>query len=118
MAGTEAGAGGSGGHHRHVAIGVVLAFALHLLQIPLALVLGALECGSDAGDLFGCFMIGAAPLLLIGVSQLLYVGPVALVLWRKHKRGMLQGLAIGAAVTLALNASCWGLLVFGTAIGG
>ncbi len=47
--------------------------------------------------------------VLISVTQLLYLIP-ALILCRKNK-GLLQGLLIGAGVTVLLNVACFGIVL-------
>jgi len=49
-------------------------------------------------------------LLLIGISQFLYMGPLIYLARRKGRVHVAQGLIIGAAVTFALNGACWALL--------
>jgi hypothetical protein len=95
-------------------MGLVIALAMHLLQIPLAALAGVLGCALGGGDY--CGVLAVAPILLIGVSQLLYQAPLAIFFWRKGRRPLLQGLIIGAALTVALNAACWGLLVGSSAL--
>lgn len=48
----------------------------------------------------------------IGVAQLIYLIP-ALILFRNRK-GVFQGLLIGAGVTFLLNAACFGLVLSGS----
>jgi hypothetical protein len=82
---------------------------LHLLQIPLAIVLGLLPClVSSSNDL--CGTVGFAAPLLIGVTQLVYMIPLILLALRRERKSLAKGLIIGAALTFLLNASCWGLL--------
>ena len=87
-----------------VAVGVVLGFALHLLQIPLAMAVGWLACREDTSGY--CALAAFAPILLIGVSQLLYMGPAigAALIWR---RSLVKGLLIAAGFTALLNAACY-----------
>ena len=74
--------------------GLGLTLLLHLLQLPFAL-----------------FSSGAS-LLLIGLSQGLYIVPAMIIAGIKHRPGMLIGLLIGAALTFLLSvATCMGLLV-------
>ena len=52
----------------------------------------------------------AAPVILaIGVAQLIYVVPVALVYRNRGHMRALKGLMAGAAVIFLLNATCWGV---------
>ncbi len=95
-----------------VILGVVLAIGLHVLQVPLAIVVGLIGCGLESMDGY-CAFFAFVPLLFIGVSQIAYQGPTAFLLWKRNSRSLLQGLIIGAAATFLLNAACWGLLVGG-----
>lgn len=47
----------------------------------------------------------------ISIAQLLYLLP-AILIFRK-KSGIVQGLLIGAGITILLNAACFGLLISG-----
>jgi hypothetical protein len=52
----------------------------------------------------------ALPIVLaIGVTQLIYVIPVALVYRKRGRIRALKGLLSGAAVVFLLNATCWGV---------
>ncbi|WJH35931.1 hypothetical protein N6H14_08500 [Paenibacillus sp. CC-CFT747] len=48
---------------------------------------------------------------MIGVAQLVYLVP-ALILLRRNQ-GMMQGLLIGAGITLLLNIACFGYILTG-----
>ncbi len=74
------------GHTRQVWKGIGLLALLHLLNFlfPIAL-------------------------FFISVTQLLYLIP-ALILCRKNK-GMMQGLLIGAGVTVLINVACFGIVL-------
>jgi hypothetical protein len=75
--------------------GIRLTLLLHLIQIP-----------------FGLITIFIAP-AVIGLSQLVYMIP-AILRARKNKEPLTeQGLIIGASVTFLLNATCWGMAMFG-----
>ena len=91
-------------------VGALLALALHLLWVPVLLLLGLLADNGAAQEAIVPLML--APLLFIGVAQLLYVGPA---FWWTRRRGFVrlaQGLLIGAGITFLLNAACWGLIAF------
>ncbi|MCA0756914.1 hypothetical protein KP806_17790 [Paenibacillus sp. N4] len=77
------------GHTKQVWLGIGLLAALHLLLFlfPIAF-------------------------FFISVVQIVYLIP-AIIIFRK-KSGILQGLLIGAGVTILLNAACFGLVVSGT----
>jgi hypothetical protein len=91
-----------------VAAGVLLTLVLHLLQVPLAIVLGLLGCLLPDGEL--CGTIGLAGPLLVGLSQLAYMLPAIYLARRRGRPALAKGLIIGAAVTFLLNAACWGTL--------
>jgi hypothetical protein len=88
--------------------GALLVFALHLLWVLVLMLLGALVDRGASTDVIVPLML--APLLFIGASQLLYVGPA---FWWARRRGftrLAQGILIGAGITFLLNAACWGLI--------
>ena len=97
---------------------------LHVLQLPLWIVAGAvllavqtLTSGGQTQENFALYVSIAAGvcLLLIGISQLVYMVPAIVIARRRGRPDLVQGLAIGLAVTFLLNAGCWGL--FGAASG-
>ncbi|MFC5467441.1 hypothetical protein ACFPPD_01840 [Cohnella suwonensis] len=49
--------------------------------------------------------------IVIGITQVLYVLPLAIAF--RRRTGFLQGLLIAAAVTFLLNAACFGFFIFG-----
>src|SRR5438552_5115696 len=67
------------------ALGLGLLLLLHLIQIPLAMV-----------------TLGIS-LIVLGLSQLVYVIPAIIIYRRKGRPGIVKGLIIGAAITLLLN---------------
>ena len=68
--------------------GVGLALLLHLIQIPFA------------------FVTSFFSLILVGVSQLVYLIPAILHYRCLGRRGVVKGLIIAAAITFLLNATC------------
>jgi hypothetical protein len=50
---------------------------------------------------------GLALLLFLGVVQLAWMLPAILLARKGGLRALSKGLAIGAAITLLLNATCW-----------
>lgn len=72
--------------------GIGLTFLLHLSQIVIAVVSTGIS------------------LILIGLSQLLYVIPAIIIYSKKGRPGIVKGLIIGAAITFLLNAACFGLI--------
>ncbi len=73
---------------REIWRGVGLAFLLHLIQLPLGLLTSAIS------------------LVFVGISQLIYIIPAIIFYGRGGRRGVVIGLAIAAAITLLLNATC------------
>ena len=71
--------------------GLGLLLLLHLIQIPFAVV-----------------TIGIS-LIVLGLSQLVYVIPAIIISRRKGRPGIAKGLIIGAAITLLLNGTCTAL---------
>jgi hypothetical protein len=72
-------------------LGIGLLLLLHLIQIPLAVI-----------------SVGVS-LVVIGLSQLLYVIPAIIIYRKKNRPGIVKGLIIGAALTLLLNGACTAL---------
>jgi hypothetical protein len=95
--------------------GLVLSVLLHVLQVPLGLVVGALlfalarTAGGGEGLALYVSIVAGASLLLIGLSQLVYMVPAIVIARRRGRVELAQGLAIGLAVIFLLNAGCWGL---------
>jgi hypothetical protein len=54
---------------------------------------------------------GLALLLFAGVVQLAWMLPAILLMRKDGRRAVSKGLAIGAAITLLLNATCWVIAV-------
>jgi hypothetical protein len=77
------------------------------LHIIFAGILYILYLISDKGDV--TFLI---PLLLIGISQLLYMLPAILIVQGKDRPQLAKGFAVGGAITFLLNAACTGLVFF------
>ncbi len=50
-------------------------------------------------------------LMWIGVSQLVYLVPCAVIFRRKRRPGVVKGLILGAALTLLLNVACAGFFL-------
>ena len=49
-------------------------------------------------------------IFLIGVSQLIYIVPLAILAARNSAREMVKGLLIVAGITFLLNAACFGVV--------
>jgi hypothetical protein len=83
-----------------VALGIVLLIPLHVVGQGVIFAIGMLT--SEA--------LGPVSLLGIGLSQLVYVVPAAVVAKRRGAPAVAKGLLIAAAVTFLLNAACFGLV--------
>src|SRR5262245_4488540 len=77
-----------GGRQGDIWRGIGLGLLLQLIQIPLAAVTSLIS------------------LVFIGVSQLLYIIPVIVIYGSQGRPGIVKGLAIAAALTFLLNATC------------
>ena len=90
--------------------GIAIVVGMHLLWLVLLFVEGALvDAGAISGELVVPLML--APLLFIGVAQVLYAGPAFWWARRSGRTRLAQGLLIGAGLTFLLNTACWGLIV-------
>jgi hypothetical protein len=87
--------------------GVALTLILHLVVIALLYVLGAIGA-SLFPQSFDFFTPALAALFLVGVTQVVYIGPLFVAARRRGYTRLAQGLAIGAGITVLLNAACWG----------
>jgi ABC-type Fe3+-siderophore transport system permease subunit len=80
--------------------GLVVTVALHMLQIPIAVILAVIQA-----DFF------LTPLMFIGLSQLVYIIPAIIRYRRKGESETVKGLIAGASVTFLLNAACTGMFL-------
>jgi hypothetical protein len=78
--------------------GCLITIAAHLLQIPIAIILGFLQPD-----------LALSTIIFIGISQLVYMVPAIIYFSRKGKSESAKGLMIGAALTLLLNVACTGI---------
>jgi hypothetical protein len=98
---------------REVFIGIALTFGLHLAAVAVLVVIAVI--GNNEETLFAALFF----LLLIGVSQLIYMIPAILITYRRGRRQVAKGLILGAAITFLLCGACWaavggvGFLPFG-----
>jgi hypothetical protein len=92
--------------NREIVTGLGVTALLHLLQLPLAGLAMLVSCATGG---YLCQLAAILPPLLIGASQVVYMGPAIFIAFRRQRRALAKGLIIGAAITLALNAACWGL---------
>ena len=86
--------------------GFLFGCLLHLLQIPLGAVLALLSIGNR--DAFA--MAPILPVLGIGISQFLYLGPAIARERRLGRRDREKGLWLCAALTVLLNGFCYASL--------
>lgn len=82
-------------------LGMLLGLALHVAAFLVAACVIELQ-GRDSVVLIGM-------LFALGVVQLAYMLPVALLLKRAREHELLQGLAVCAGVTFLLSSACMGL---------
>ena len=74
--------------------GFALLLLLHLFQIPMS------------------FLSGGISVFAIGVTQLLYFIPVLVMLILKKRSETAKGMAFAAGITLLLNVTCAGVVVW------
>lgn len=92
-----------GSSDRGVGIGLALTAALHVLVYGLA-VFGVAAFEQE----LALFIL--ISLVVIGLTQLFYMGPAILIAFATGRRSLGKGLIIGAAITAGLNSACWGLV--------
>lgn len=90
-------------------IGLVATIPLHIILLPVTILLWSVATCTGGLDEW-CETAGIYPFLFIGGVQLVYMIPAILAAWLTGRTGLMQGLLIGAALTLTLNAACWGLI--------
>jgi hypothetical protein len=89
----------------------VLTFVAHAAVIALLFLIGLIGTALGSEVVAAAFALALGALLLVGATQLLYVLPLFLVARRRGLTRLAQGLAIGAGVTILLNAACWGTVL-------
>ncbi|GIP23890.1 hypothetical protein [Paenibacillus sp. J22TS3] len=52
-----------------------------------------------------------AAIFVIGISQLIYLIPAAIIAFNRKRIGIGQGILIGGAITFLLNAACFGIIM-------
>ncbi|MFP5262089.1 MAG: hypothetical protein ACLGJB_09315 [Blastocatellia bacterium] len=82
--------------------GCLIMIAAHLLQIPIAIILGFLQ-----PDLQPDLVLST--IIFIGISQLVYMVPAIIYFSRKGRSESAKGMMIGAALTLLLSAARTGI---------
>lgn len=70
--------------------GLGMLVLLHMFQLPLAA--------------FSAWIV-------IGLSQLIYVLPFTIYLWRDGRKQSVKGMLIGAGITFLLNTACFGIVI-------
>jgi hypothetical protein len=78
-------------------LGIVIVFFLHIVVLIALLPLAAINRGEFAGMHF----------LYIGATQFIYLIPLTIYLIIKRKYSLIQGLIVGAILTILLNSACW-----------
>lgn len=91
-----------------VALGSGLDIVLPATAWGVGFLLFPLASSAQLPEVFLAALMSA--FLLPGVAQLVWNGPVALVLWRRGRRSMALGVLTAMAIVFLLNAACWGLL--------
>ncbi len=86
------------------AIGVMLTFGMHLLA---GFLLSLIASIASALQMYNIVAIPLFFLLGIGIAQLVYIIPVAILLARKREWEKMKGVILGAVITALLNGGCW-----------
>jgi hypothetical protein len=84
-------------------VGAGAVFLGHASLVLIAMIAGVLDNEELGGMATGI-------ILLVGVSQVAYVGPLLWWSWRSGRRAFFWGALAAAAVTLLLNGGCWGIV--------
>ena len=91
------------GEGRDVARGFFLSLLLHPVAFVAIAVIGTWVAGREEGALF------VLPfLVLIGITQWIYIGPVAWLLRRRGSTAIAQGVVIGGGLVTLASALCYG----------
>jgi hypothetical protein len=94
-------------------LGVLLLFSMHFLAFTLYFPLLYLATAinnvlpTPIGNFFLTEYRFLIPLLIPGISQLVYVIPLALWLRKKRRFELMKGVLIGAVMTALLNGGCF-----------
>jgi hypothetical protein len=100
-------------------LGIVLTVALHIVAL-IVYVLAIVLLGAIASSLSYPAILQPIigkynfllPLLFPGISQLVYIVPFAVWLWRLGRLELMKGVIIAAVITFLLNGACY-LWIFG-----
>jgi hypothetical protein len=85
--------------------GIILGFALHLLQILTWVAAGIVGEGGWRSTVTGALFMSP---FFIGVTQFVYIAPAIIASRRNGQYALAQGLIIASAITILVNSSCWG----------
>jgi hypothetical protein len=85
--------------------GIFLVPALHLGFLLLTLLFGSIFNGASILSMMFFVLF-----FWTGITQFVYLIPVGLVYWRRRRFEVIKGIAIGAIITILLNAACFAFL--------
>jgi hypothetical protein len=71
---------------------------------------GANTAAAIAGGLTLAMGVGVYILLGLGLAQAAWIVPMAVSFRKSGQRRTIKGVMVAAAITLLLNAGCWGLV--------
>ena len=94
--------------------GILIGCLLHFFQLVIMAIMFAIAANmpGKSGESLGYSAI-AAP-FVAGATQILYMLPAILIYRSKGRPDIAKGILIVAAITLLLNASCFGLMWLGS----
>jgi zinc transporter ZupT len=81
-------------------VGIAFTVGLHIIFAGILFALSLLQDKSDYTMFF--------PLMVIGITQTIYMIPAFVIAKGKGKEQLAKGLLVGAAITFLLNAACAG----------
>lgn len=90
--------------------GVLLLFVLHVVAILIIWLIGAVANATFGSSLVAIRTLNSvllSAIAAIGITQLIYVIPLAVMLNRGHHYSVLKGVIIGAVLTALLNSGCF-----------
>lgn len=94
---------------RNEFLGIILGI---LLLIGLNILIPAIVVWSNGGILFSSASVAFFAVFGIGIFQLIYVIPLAIILSRRRSWGTMKGLIIGACLVALLNGGCWIFFIY------
>jgi hypothetical protein len=105
----------------NVALGIVLVFGLHIAALLVYFAVFAVIAWLASALSYPPILSGIVsnynflyPMFFPGLSQLLYVVPLALRMRRRGKTELMKGVIIAAVLTVLLNGGCFLQLYLGT----